>query len=112
MMPKYMITGGYSPDSWQRMMEHPNQERELRVAELCQEAGGNLEAYYWTFGLDDYVFIAELPDDASASAMSVAMSSSGEVHDQRTVKLLSKDEHQNLLQKGLGLASKYQRPGA
>jgi len=112
MMPKYMITGGYSPASWQRMMEHPNQERESRVAELCQEAGGNLESFYWTFGHDDYVFIAELPDDASASAMSVAMSSTGEIHDQRTVKLLSKDEHQNLLQKGHDLASKYQRPGA
>jgi len=112
-MPKYMFLGGYSPESWHRMMEHPGDpgDRQAAVNSLCQEAGGSLEAFYWTFGPDDYVYIADLPDDASASAISAAISSSGELHDHRTVKLITEEEGQTVLTKGKELASHYRRPG-
>jgi len=108
---KYMMTGGYSPESWQAMFDNPGQRQEA-VGELVREAGGQLEAFYWTFGADDYVFIADLPDDASATALSVAMASSGKVHDQRTMKLITRDEAVELLAKAKELAGKYRPPGA
>ncbi len=110
-MAKYMFLGGYSPSSWERMMANPGHRSEA-VSDLCKKAGGKLEAFYWTAGADDYMFIADLHDDASAHGLSVAISSSGEVHDQRTVKLITQEESVSLLEKAKGLAGEYRVPGA
>jgi len=110
-MAKYMFLGGYSPSSWERMMANPG-KREAAVSDLCKKAGGKLEALYWTTGADDYMVIADFPDEASAYGISVAMSSSGEVHDQRTVKLITQEESVSLLEKANGLESEYRVPGA
>jgi len=110
-MPHYMITGGYSPESWQRMMEHHEEDRAHVLSELCQQAGGRMETFYWTFGSDDYVFIADLPDNATAAGLSVAISSTGEVHDQHVTTLMTQDERNALMEKGRELASHYRRPG-
>ena len=36
------------------------------VAELTASVGGRVEAAYWAFGEDDFIMIAELPDNAAA----------------------------------------------
>lgn len=109
-MPKYMYIGGYSPEAWAGMLENPS-GREAVVRKLAEDAGGRFELFYWCFGPDDWVFIGDLPDDVSAAAVSVAVSSSGRLRNVRTHRLITSQEAEELLAKGKAIAGGYQRPG-
>ena len=110
-MPKYMVIGSYTSESWARMVENPG-DRAAVARAACEAVGGSLESFYWAFGPDDFVAIAEVPDDASAAAVSVGVSSSGALHGVRTIKLLDADESQALLQRAKVVAAGYRRPGS
>lgn len=109
-MAKYLITGSYTAESWARMVENPG-DRAAAVRAACETAGGRPEAFYWAFGPDDFVIIADLPDDASAGALSVGVSSSGAVQGVHTVRLMTMDEGQAMLQRAKAVAAGYRRPG-
>jgi uncharacterized protein with GYD domain len=109
-MPKYLCMGGYSPEAWTLMADNPS-DRAAAVRQVCEDAGGQLDIFYWSFGPDDWVFICDLPDDVTAAAVSVAISSSGRLRNVRTQRLITTQEAQSLLAKGKALAGGYQRPG-
>ena len=109
-MPKFMLVGSYTPDSWARMIENPS-DRAGVAREAFENAGGSLESYYWAFGPDDWVAIGDLPDDASAAALSVAASSAGAFRGVRTIRLITTDEARVLLDKARSLAGAYRPPG-
>ncbi len=47
--------------------------------------GGSLEALYYTFGEDDFIIIADMPDNTNAVAASLAGNLSGAVKVRTTV---------------------------
>jgi len=96
-MPKYLC--GYSPEAWALMVENPS-DRAAAVRKVCEDAGGKLGIFYWSFGADDWVFICDLPGDVAAAAVSVAISTSGRLRDVRTQRLISAQEAQLLLAGG------------
>ena len=109
-MPKYMVLGSYTSESWTRMVENPG-DRSAVARKACEDVGGSLEAFYWAFGPDDFVAIADVPDDASAAAVSVGVSSSGALHSVHAVKLITMEEAQAMLGKAKSVAAGYRRPG-
>jgi uncharacterized protein with GYD domain len=109
-MPKYLITGSYSRESMASMVQSP-EDRTAQARRLVENVGGKLECFYWAFGPDDFVAIAELPDDIAAGAVSMAVSAAG-TGAPRTVKLITADEAQAMLRKAKDAASGYVRPGA
>ena len=46
---------------------------------------GSLEAFYYAFGEEDVYIIADLPDDASATAVSLSVGATGAVSLKTTV---------------------------
>ena len=46
---------------------------------LIESLGGTLESMYFVWGTDDIVGFCEMPDDATAAAATLAVSSSGTV---------------------------------
>ena len=110
-MPKYMLVGSYTSDSWARMVENP-QDRSVAARTAVEAVGGTLETFYWAFGPDDWVAIADLPDAASAGAVSIGVSSAGAVHSVRTVRLITMAESQAMLQKAQSVAKEYRVPSA
>ncbi len=54
-------------------------ERADAVADLAQLLGGTQTALYWTVGPYDLVAISEFPDDETATAFALAVSSQGNV---------------------------------
>ena len=58
------------------------------AAELATKFGGNSKGYYWTMGAYDLVGMFEAPDDESATAYALALSSLGNV---RTTTLRAYD---------------------
>jgi len=69
--------------------------------------GGKLEAFYYAFGATDVFIIADLPDNASAASLNLAVVASG-AFDTETVVLLTPEEIDEATQKN----ATYRSPGA
>jgi uncharacterized protein with GYD domain len=68
--------------------------------------GGKLEAFYFAFGEHDWVLLADVPDNASATAFSFAVSGSGLLR-VTTTPLASIEEVDSAFQK----KASFQAPG-
>lgn len=107
---KYMFMGSYTKEAMARLVEAP-EDRSVAARKLAESVGGKLETYYWAFGPEDWVAIADLPNDEAAGAISLAVSSSG-VTGVRTIKLITMDEAQAMLRKAKQAAADFVKPGA
>ncbi len=110
-MAKYAIMGGYTTETWARFMQNPG-DRTAPVRKVLESVGGKLETLYWTFGEDDFLGIAECPDDISAAAISIGVTSSGALRSLRTVKLITQDELFKALDKAKTVAAVFVPAGA
>jgi len=90
-MPKYLWQASYTTQGVQGLLKEGGSSRRDLVTKLVESAGGKVEAFYYTFGADDVIVIAELPDSASAAAISLTVGASGAVQI-RTTPLLEPEE--------------------
>jgi uncharacterized protein with GYD domain len=74
---------------------------------MVEGMGGQLESFYFGFGEHDAYVIADLPDNASAAAVTLAVNAAGGATS-RTVVLLTPDE----VDKAAGLSVAYRPPGS
>ncbi len=109
-MPKYAFLGGYTSESWARMIQNP-EDRATAVRKLAESVGGKLESFFWSFGEDDFLVIADAPDDVTATAISVAVAGSGTLRNLRTVKLITTEEARKVLEKAKTAQRAYTPPG-
>ncbi len=105
-MPKYMFQANYTPEGVKGLAKDGGSKRREAVEAAFKSLGGKLEAFYYTFGDPDVVVIADMPDNMSAAAASVAINSSGAVTLKTTV-LLSLEEMDAATKKTVN----YRRPG-
>jgi uncharacterized protein with GYD domain len=70
-MPYYMIQGAYNPEGMSALVKGP-QNRIAAVKPAIEKLGGTLKEAYFSFGEYDFVIIAEMPDNVSAVAISMA----------------------------------------
>jgi uncharacterized protein with GYD domain len=82
-------------------------KRRTVVQQMLDKVGGKLHGFYFALGEADAYVIAELPDAASAVAMSVEVNGSGLVK-LKTTTLLSPEEFDAATKKSMG----YRPPGA
>jgi len=73
-------------------------KRAEAVKETARKMGIETKSLYWTVGRYDVVATFEAPDDASMTALSLAISSPGNVRTQ-TMRAFSKDEMTGVLAK-------------
>lgn len=86
-MPKYMIEVDYTAAGTAGLLKAGGTSRKTAVEKMVKGLGGKVECFYFTFGLRDAVVIAELPDNVSAAAISLAVSATGAVAYKTTVLL-------------------------
>jgi uncharacterized protein with GYD domain len=79
-MAKYLITGSYSVDGTRGLMAEGGSARKAAVEKALAGLGGKLDAIYYAYGETDVYVIADIPDAASALALSLAVNSSGAVN--------------------------------
>lgn len=91
-MAKYLIQGSYSVEGHKGLLKSGGSARREVVSKAMESVGGRIEAFYYTFGTDDYVIIAEGPDNVSAAAVSLSISATGAVQGLRTTVLLTPEE--------------------
>jgi uncharacterized protein with GYD domain len=90
-VPKYLFTGSYTAAGAAGFRKEGGTGRRAATEQLMRSLGGNLEAYYFAFGGDDFVVIADLPGNTQAAAGSLAASAAGGVT-VRTTVLLTPEE--------------------
>ena len=106
-MAHYLMQAAYTPDAWSTLVGNP-QDRSEPVRQMVEDAGGTLESFYLAFGDFDVVVIVELPDDATAAAVSIATSAAGAIRAIKTTPLITTDDAVRALTRARSIA--YQPP--
>ena len=88
------------------VLQEGGSKRREAAEQLLKEMGGRLEAYYYAFGSNDFVIIADLPSNVDAAALSLAVNVSGAVASRATV-LITPEEVDQATKKTV----KYRPPG-
>src|SRR5918911_1655079 len=96
-MPLYLGRFRYSAEARKAMVRNP-QDRSAAAREAIESLGGRMMGFWFAFGEHDGVFLAEVPDNATAAALAMAVGASGTVDIETTV-LLDMDEAQEAMRK-------------
>lgn len=90
-MPKFFVQGSYTPDGLQGILAEGGTGRRTATQQAIESLGGRLESFYFAFGSDDFIIIADLPDHTAAAAAQMAANASGELHS-KAVVLITPEE--------------------
>ena len=90
-MSYYMIQASYTAPAVATMVKNP-QDRAAAVRPMIERMGGKLHGLWFAFGEFDIVAIAEMPDNVSATAVSMAIGSSGTMSSFRSTPLMTAAE--------------------
>lgn len=76
-MAKYLVNVSYTLDGVRGVAKEGGSARREAASKLIAAAGGDVECFYFAFGSDDVIVVADLPDNISASALALTVSASG-----------------------------------
>ena len=106
-MPKYLFQASYTAMGLKGLLREGGSARKANIDQLVKGMGGTLETFYYAFGADDVIAIAEVPDEASATALALSINSSGAV-ELRTTVLVTPETVDEATKKTVS----YRSPGA
>jgi uncharacterized protein with GYD domain len=106
-MPKYLFEASYTQEGAKGLIKDGGSKRRAVVEALTKSMGGRLEAFYFAYGDNDAYVIVDLPDSASATAVSLTVAASGAVR-VKTVVLITPEEVDQAVKKTV----QYRAPGA
>ena len=95
-MANYLFQASYTPEAWAAQTRNPQDGIEA-MRGVVENLGGKLTAGFISFGEYDVMVIAELPNNSSAAALSIAAASAGAMKAIKTTPLLSGEEALNAM---------------
>jgi uncharacterized protein with GYD domain len=90
-MAKFLFEAKYTPEGAKGIIKEGGSARRAAIEKAVTGLGGRLEAFYFAFGGVDAYVIVDLPDNATAAAMALAVGQSG-LASTKTVVLLTMEE--------------------
>lgn len=105
-MSKYLFQVSYTAQGAKSLLEGGGVKRRAAAEQAARSIGGTIESFYFAFGDADAFVIADVPDHASASALSLAVAASGGAHC-KTIVLMTPEEVDQAAKKPLA----YTGPG-
>ena len=105
-MAKFLVQATYTAEGLRGLQKDKASGRKLAITKALESLDGRLEALYGAFGEHDVICIADLPDAASAAALSIATSASGMIR-ARVTPLLTVEE----MDRALSKTPSYRPPG-
>ncbi len=103
----YLWQASYTSEGVKGLMKEGGSKRKAAVKQLVEAAGGKLHSFHFAFGKDNVVGIAEFPDHATATAVSLSVNAAGVVAFRSTV-LITPEEMDAATKKSVS----YRPPGA
>lgn len=105
-MPKYLCQVRYTPEGVKGLVKEGAAGRKQFVEGMVKSLGGRMESMYFAVGDVDAYVVIDVPDGASANAMSIAVNQSGAVQ-LRTTLLITAEEMDAAIKKNVA----YRAPG-
>jgi len=99
-MPKYLFHGSYTPEGLKGLLAEGGSKRRESAEQSLKSVGGTLEAFYFSFGENDFYIIVDLPDNVSTTAISLAGNLSG-TFSIKTVVLITPEEVDEAVRKSV-----------
>jgi len=90
-MPKFLLEVNYTLDGIRGVVAQGGSARKAAAQAAAKSVGGKVDSFYFAFGGTDVFVIADVPDNAAAAALALAVSAAGGAT-VRTVVLLAPDE--------------------
>ena len=90
-MAKYLIQASYIGEGIKGLLKEGGSSRRTAVEKLAESVGGTIEAYYYAFGDTDLFVIADMPDHAAATAVSLTAGAAGTATVKVTVLLTAEE---------------------
>jgi uncharacterized protein with GYD domain len=105
-MPKYLFAASLTQSGVQGVLKEGGTSRREALRKTAESVGGTLDAFYFAFGTNDVYLIVDVPDAASAAALSMRTTATGVVRVNTTV-LITPEEMDDVSKK----AVEYRPPG-
>jgi uncharacterized protein with GYD domain len=108
-MPVYLMRFSYTPETWSRLIQNPEDRRDA-ARDYIEQVGGTLIGFWYGFGEYDGYAIFEAPDNVSLAGAVLAITAGGALGSVETTVLLTVEETLEALSKSKSIG--YRRPGA
>ena len=108
-MALYLTRFSYTPATWARLASNP-EDRRGAARTYIESVGGKLHGFWYALGEYDGYTLWEAPDNASMSAVAIALSSGGAISKCETTVLMTVEETLDAL-KRVGSVG-YRTPGS
>jgi uncharacterized protein with GYD domain len=104
---KFLVKASYTTEGVKGVQSAGGTSRRDAVARMAEGLGGSLESFYFAFGETDAYVVLDLPDNQTAAAASIAVTSAGGATSQVAV-LLTPEEIDAAAQ----ISVEYRPPGS
>jgi len=97
-----MIQFSYKSETVGNLIKNP-EDRSVAVKQLIEKLGGKMQAFYYSYGDYDGLIIAEMPDNVSGLATTMAAFAAGGTAGIKTTILISVEDAVAAMKKASGL---------
>lgn len=110
-MTKYLIQSSYTLEGLKGLLKDGGTSRREAGEQFIKSIGGTQEAYYFSFGDRDQYVIVDLPDNVSASVLSLIANASGAAAQVKVTVLISPEEMDQATELAKEKMAAYRPPG-
>jgi uncharacterized protein with GYD domain len=107
-MPVYLMRFSYTPATWSRLIENPEDRRDAARAYI-EQVGGALHGFWYGFGEYDGYALYEAPDNVSMAGVVLAIAGGGALASVDTTVLMTVEETLEAMAKSKSIG--YRPPG-
>ena len=107
-MPVYLMRFSYTPETWSRLIQNPEDRRNAASAYI-EQVGGTLHGFWYGFGKYDGYAIYEAPDNTAMAGVVLAIAAGGALASVDTTVLMTVEETLEALATSKRVG--YHRPG-
>ncbi len=104
----YLMRFSYTPETWAKLIQNPEDRRDAARAYI-EQVGGSLHGFWYGFGEYDGYAILEAPDNVSMAGAVLAITAGGAIASVDTTVLMTVEETLEALAKSKAVG--YRRPG-
>src|SRR5688500_11069532 len=107
-MSVYLMRFSYTPETWSKLIQNP-EDRRIAATSYIEQLGGSLIGFWYGFGQYDGYAIFEAPDNVSSAAVVLGITAGGAISSVETTVLMTVEETIEALSKGNRIG--YRKPG-
>jgi uncharacterized protein with GYD domain len=76
-MAKYLVRVSYTLDGVRGVLKEGGTARRDAATKAIEGVGGSVDAFYFAFGADDVILIADMPNQAAAASLGLTVTGAG-----------------------------------